>query len=416
MRRGLLALIALATALGAAWALLGAAGASPGAAGASSAEAQRCADPYPATRGPANPLMLPRSPGPNPLAGARFFVDGPAHGAAAGAIVRLLGRDPSSYPDDYSWARLQGDLERGPLHAKLARSPRLAHQVALLEKIASEPEAQRFSLYSAGGGPGAVFGQVQKVFCRNLTADPGAVPIITTYFLYQAGYCETYAEIVAHRGTFERQVDEMAAGIGRRPAVMLLELDAIGSSECMAGSRALGAWEADLRYEISKVSALPHTVVYVEGGYADAAGPAYTARVLRAVGVRRIRGFFTNDTHLDWTSNEIRWGERVSRLTGGAHFVVNTADNGRGPKLNPHPFRQGIEQLCNPPGRGLGPRPTTFTGFRHVDAFLWVHPPGNSSGTCHGGPPAGSFWVHRALVEAAHANGRLGPGYASDPY
>ena len=55
-------------------------------------------------------------------------------------------------------------------------------------------------------------------------------------------------------------------------------------------------------------------------------------------------------------------------------------------------------------------------GFGHVDAFLWVHPPGNSSGTCRGGTPSGTFWLHRALVEAANANGRLGPGHASDSY
>ena len=342
--------------------------------------------------------------------------DGPAHGAAASAIARLLGRNPARYPDSYSWARFQHDLQHGRLHAKLARNHRLAHKVQLLEKIATQPEAQRFSMYSEGGGPGGIFGQVQKIFCHNLTADPGSIPIITTYFLYQAGYCETREEILAHRGTFERQVNEMVAGIARRPAVMLLELDAIGSSHCMAGTPALAEWEANLRYEIDKVATLPHAVVYVEGGYADSSGPVYTARVLRAIGVSKIRGFFTNDTHIDWTSKEIRWGERVSRLAGGADFIVNTADNGRGPKLNAHPSRQGIEDLCNPPGRGLGPRPTTSTGFGHVDAFLWVHPPGNSSGTCRGGTPSGTFWLHRALVEAANANGRLGPGHASDPY
>ncbi len=76
-------------------------------------------------------------------------------------------------------------------------------------------------------------------------------------------------------------------------------------------------------------------------------------------------------------------------MTHGAHFVVNTAQNGQGPLLNKHPPQQGVEDLCNPPGRGLGPRPTTSTGFPHVDAFLWTHVPGNSSGSCNGGPPSG---------------------------
>jgi endoglucanase len=94
---------------------------------------------------------------------------------------------------------------------------------------------------------------------------------------------------------------------------------------------------------------------------------------------------------------------------------VNTADNGRGPLLNPHPITQGVEDLCNPPNRGLGPTDTTTTGFGAADAFLWTHPPGNSSG-CGGGPPGGVFWVARAVQEAENANNRLGPGFPSQPY
>jgi endoglucanase len=383
---------------------------------AHAAYAQQCADPFPATRDPSNPLALPTAPGANPLNGANFFVDGPRHGEAAGAIAKLLGLNPDHFGDGYSWTRFQASLAHGRLERKLERSHALAGKVALLEKLADEPEAQRFSLYSAGGGPGAVFGQVQKIFCHNLTADPGSIPIITTYFLYQAGYCESSREIVARRPTFERQVNEMVAGIQNRPAVMLLELDAIGSSRCMARTGALGEWEADIRYEIERVSSLPHAVVYVEGGYSDANPAAYTARVLNAVGVRGIRGFYTNDTHMNWTANEIRWGEKVSALTGGAHFIINTADNGHGPLLNPHPVRQGNEDLCNPPGRGAGPPTTTDTGIPAVDAFMWIHVPGSSSGTCNGGTPSGTFWMARALTEARNANARLGPHYPSRPY
>ncbi len=185
---------------------------------------------------------MPTAPGPDPLAGASFFVDGPLRGEAAGAIVKLLHLNPNHFGINYSWARFAADLAGGKLRSRLSRNHGLAHKVAMLEKIAAEPEPQRFSLYSGGGGPGAIFGQVQKIFCHNLTADPGTVPIITTYFLYQAGYCESSSEIIAHRPTFERQVNEMVAGIENRPAVMLLELDAIGSSSCMARSGALPEW------------------------------------------------------------------------------------------------------------------------------------------------------------------------------
>jgi endoglucanase len=356
--------------------------------------------------------MLSTPPGTNPLRGAHLFLDGPRHGQAAGAIARLLGLNPERYRDRYSWARFRASLDRGRLHRKLRRHPQIARKVALLEKIAAQPEEQRFSVYSSGGGPGAIFSQVQKIFCRNLTADPGSIPVITTFFLYQAGYCESRQAIDAHASNFQRQIDEMAAGIGRRPAVMLLELDGVGTSK----GTALSSWEADLRYEVAKVAALAHTVVYVEAGYADGNPPAYTARVLNEVGVQRIQGFFANDGHNDWTITEIRWATQVSRLTHGAHFIINTSTNGRGPKLNPHPVSQGIEDLCNPPGRGIGPAETTNTGFPLADAFLWTGVPGNSSGPCRGGPPAGNFWAARALTLAALAQGKLGPGLPANPY
>ena len=167
---------------------------------AQQAAAQQCPDPYPAARDPSNPLDLPTAPGADPLAGARFFVDGPRHGEAAGAIARLLAIDPTRYKDSFSWAGFKARLEQGRLHRKLAHNRPLAHRVALLEKIADQPEAQRFSRYSAGGGPGAIFAQVQKIFCHNMTADRGSIPIITTYFLYQAGPCETRSEIVFDSG------------------------------------------------------------------------------------------------------------------------------------------------------------------------------------------------------------------------
>jgi endoglucanase len=335
---------------------------------------------------------------------------------AASAIAKLLGIDPRRLSARYSWSQFQYALAHGSLHAKLLHNPGLAHQVALLEKIASQPVGVMISRYSGGGSPSAIYSITRQLMCRAAASEPGSVPIINTYFLYQAGYCESTGAILAHRRRFQSEVSAMARGIGRRPVVLLLEMDAIGSSTCMARSGSLRQWEADIRYEIGRVAALPHAVSYIEGGYSDGARPAYTARVLHAVGVHRIRGFYTNDTHINWTIKEIRWGEKVARLAGGTHFIVNTSDSGKGPLLNAHPATQGVEDLCNPPGRGAGPRPTTATGFPNVDAFLWIHVPGESSGHCNGGTAAGTFWLARTLSEAQNANSQLGPLLPNLPY
>jgi hypothetical protein len=380
---------------------------------ARSADAQQCAEPYSARRDPANPLALPVAPGANPLNGARFFVPGPADGSAAGAIAQLLGINPATLSRSLSWASFAQQLQSGALAARLATNPTLAHQVAELSKIAAQPEAQRLSIYSWGGN---IFKQAEKLFCQNMTGDPGSIPIINTYFLHpKLGSCPTPARVRAYNSQFHRYVGEMAAATDRRPAVYLLELDALGSSSCIMKMHSMPEWEADLRYEMNALEALPHTVVYVEGGYSDSNSVRYTAKILNAIGVHRIRGFFTNDTHLNWTSNEVKWASAIARLTHGAHFIVNTADNGRGPLRNHNRVKNGNENLCNPRGRGLGPTDTTATGSPYADAFMWTHPPGNSSG-CGGGPPGGVFWVQRAVQLAENANQQLGPRYSSHPY
>ena len=73
---------------------------------------------------------------------------------------------------------------------------------------------------------------------------------------------------------------------------------------------------------------------------------------------------------------------------------------------------QGVEDNCNPPGRGLGPQPTTDTGVANVDAYLWTHIPGNSGGSCNGGPPPGTFFPAYAIGLASRANGKARPRHA----
>ena len=421
-RLGASALVAVVLGLGAVALAAGPAGAhatgstAAAAPTAHAAFAQQCADPYSAQRDPANPLALATAPGSDPLTGAHFYVPGPAKGSAAGAIAQLVGLNPKTMPVSESWAQFASDLTHGSLAAKLAANKSLAHKVLELSKIASQPEAQRISKYSEGGTPAGIFGQTQKILCSNLTADPGSIPIFNTYFLHaQLGGCPTPAEVRAYTPTFDSQINAMADAVANRPAVFLLEVDALGSSACIAKHGSLPAWEADLRYEANTMGSLPHTVVYVEAGYSDSNSVAYTARALNAIGLSHIRGFFTNDTHLNWTINEVKWATAIAKRTHGAHFIVNTADNGRGPLIEHNRVKNGNEDLCNPPGRGLGPEDTTDTGFPYADAFLWTSPPGNSSG-CGGGPPGGVFWPARAIALAQNANARLGPGYPSRPY
>jgi endoglucanase len=162
----------------------------------------------------------------------------------------------------------------------------------------------------------------------------------------------------------------------------------------------------ELRDAIDVLTAnCPRLVIYLDAGAADSASARSVARLLRRSGVAKIQGFFLNSTHFDWTSREIRYGEAISRMTGGKHFVVNTGENGRGPLRPADIVHQGNEVLCNPPGRGLGPKPTTNTGYPNVDAFAWTSNPGESGGPCvPGAPSTGVYWPAYAEMLVRNAD------------
>jgi endoglucanase len=149
-------------------------------------------------------------------------------------------------------------------------------------------------------------------------------------------------------------------------------------------------------------------VTYLDAGAADALSARQAAGLLRRAGVAQIQGFFLNSTHFDWTSREIRYGEAISRMTGGKHFIVNTAENGQGPLVPRNRVKHGNEVLCDPAGRGLGPLPTASTHYPNVDAFAWIANPGFSGGRCRPGAPAtGVFWPQLAIELVRNADYRV---------
>ena len=108
------------------------------------------------------------------------------------------------------------------------------------------------------------------------------------------------------------------------------------------------------------------------------ASAAVMARRLRAAGVAGARGFSVNVAAFETTARAVAYGRAISRRTGGAHFVIDTSRNGAGPA--------GPATGATPPAAPSASFPTTQTGDPLVDAFLWVKRPGESDGTCNGGP------------------------------
>lgn len=252
--------------------------------------------------------------------------------------------------------------------------------------------------------------QPTRAYFDRAVAEEGAdvIPTLVTENLPGMGCAQNGGPSAAG---FRRWVDGFARGIGRHRAVIFVESDGIGSSNCLRGS-ALNFRLGLIAYEVRRLAALPNTGVYIDAGASDWLSARRAAQLLRRVGVGRARGFVLDPTHYEWTHTQIAYGTKISRLLGGKHFVVNTAMNGNGPLVPRDRVRYGNEVWCNPAGRALGALPTLGTGNRLVDAFFWVSPPGLSDGPCANapgsmpGPRTGAWWLQWALEltgNAAHA-------------
>lgn len=327
-----------------------------------------------ALRGEPNPLALdPPPPGDNPLEGARFYGN-PSRNLAGTVIGQIRHRRPAA--------------------------------AQLLQTIADQPETKRFGSFN--DKPRLA---VARHLARAQAEQPGSVPLISTY-RFQHVSCGGYSDSPAEAARYKRWYEQFAHGIGSHRAVVFLEIDALITAKCLS-RHGVRVRVGELRSAIASLAALPHAVVYVDAGAGDAHNPRFIARLLRRIGVARIQGFFTNSTHQNWTSKEIRYGrELVRRLGGAPHYVINTATNGRGPLIPHSRVRFGNSYRCNAPGRGLGPKPTWDVPSQHanLDGFVWIGNPGRSAGECSktpNPPPAGTFWVDYAVSLVRNADFRI---------
>ncbi|CAM5701062.1 MULTISPECIES: glycoside hydrolase family 6 protein [Streptomyces] len=200
--------------------------------------------------------------------------------------------------------------------------------------------------------------------------------------------------------TYRAWIGEFAGAVGDAPAIVILEPDALPhiADGCTPPEHHTERYQL-LSEAVDTLKALPNTKVYLDAGNPDWIDePAKMAQPLREAGVERADGFSLNVSNFQSNDSVKTYAEQLSDAVGGSHFVIDTSRNGNGP------LSGGREEAwCNPPGRGLGTPPTTDTGDERLDAYLWIKRPGDSDGTCRGGPPAGDWWPEYALGLARRA-------------
>lgn len=233
-----------------------------------------------------------------------------------------------------------------------------------------------------------------------------------------------------------------------------------------------------MKYAGTRVlQANPQALVYLDAGHSGWHSVGEIAERLDRAGVRQFQGFALNVSNYQPTPQLLQYGSWISRCLhyannpagGGAqlgqygqcasqyypatatdystwhltdewyathvdqapgaptsarqltHFVLDTSRNGRGP-WTPTATYPDKQDWCNPPGRGLGLRPSARTGDELADAYLWVKTPGQSDGQCNRGvsgsttdpewggivdPAAGAWFPQQALELARLAVPRL---------
>jgi endoglucanase len=297
----------------------------------------------------ASPAMArPPVPNPNPFVGAQLFVD------------------------PYSPARQQADAWR---------SSRPADAVQM-DKIARVAQADWFGGWS-GDIQAAVDSRVSAI------AGTGALPVLVAYNIpnrdcsggYSAGGAKDEA---AYRDWIRR----FSLGIGGRRAVVILEPDALADASKCGDAAAQQARLSLLFDAVYVLKADPAVSVYIDAGHSHWLPAGTAVALLNAAGVAKADGFALNVSNFWDTSGEVAYGRAISQKLGGKHFLVDTSRNGAG---------VAPSSWCNPPAMALGAQPTAATGDAVVDAFVWVKRPGESDGTCNGGPSAGAFWPDYAL-------------------
>jgi endoglucanase len=251
---------------------------------------------------------------------------------------------------------------------------------ALVARIANQPVARWF-----GGWVGNVRREVAQAVAT--IAGAGALPVFVAYNIPNRDCGSHSAGGSADGEAYGRWIRGFADGIGGTRAIVILEPDALGGMDCLAPP-ARNERVALIRDGVQALKA-KGAAVYIDAGNAQWHSPTEMAARLKPSGIAMAEGFALNVSNVQATSLNVAYGERLSRLVGGKHFIIDTSRNGI-PGTDPR-------QWCNPRGRALGVAPTTNTGHPLIDAFLWVKSPGESDGTCGGGPPAGQWWSAYAL-------------------
>jgi endoglucanase len=244
--------------------------------------------------------------------------------------------------------------------------------------IGSKPIAKWFGNWSGniGTAVGAYVGRADN-------ADK--LPVLVAYNLPGRDACGGHSGGGAGSpAAYRTWIAAFASAIGTRPAIVIIEPDALGDFACMDAA-AIATRNGLLVFAAQQFATRAvNTWAYMDAGHASWVAASVMAGRLHAAGVSNIRGFVVNVSNFHTTASSVNYANGINQHLASRgyakSFAVDTSRNGNGSN----------GQWCNPAGRKLGLTARLGGG---PEMQLWVKTPGASDGPCGIAPttPAGTF-------------------------
>src|SRR5215469_11921071 len=170
---------------------------------------------------------------------------------------------------------------------------------------------------------------------------------------------------------YEKWVSGFAAGLGDRPAVVILEPDALAELSSCPGNAQQQARLQMLSYAV-KTLQTNSDQVYLDAGHSNWVPAAQMAARLRAADVAQADGFALNVSNYEATDREIGYATELDRDLGMAkRFIVDTSRNGEGSAGGGvHPAGGSMSRAL--PGTGGGALASRLFTDPHTLAANWV--------------------------------------------
>jgi len=180
-----------------------------------------------------------------------------------------------------------------------------------------------------------------------------------------------HRQLERDKQAYQKWVNGFATGLRGRPAVVILEPDALAQLPSCLNHAQRQARLQMLSYAV-KTLQTHSDQVYLDAGHSNWVPAGQMARRLRAADVAQAYGFALNVSNYETTDRQIRYATELDRELGMAkRFVVDTSRNGkRGAGGRAHPAGSSISRTL--PGGGGGALADQLFISPHTQAADWV--------------------------------------------